>query len=71
MLDEIITNLTGGFTKMITNLTGGITQGVSSLFVGAEGKLTPFAQIALIFGGVSLAMGLCYWCVNFIRSKIG
>lgn len=71
ILTEIISLLTGG----ITGVASGIGQGLSTLAkdvftVTTEGTttLSAFGALVIIFAGISLAMGLCRWVVNFVTS---
>lgn len=55
----------------ITNVAGGIGTGLSSLASSiflAEGSLSVFGALIVIFAGISLAFGLCRWCLGFITS---
>lgn len=72
ILTEIVSLLTGG----ITGIASGIGQGVSSLvqniFIttgeGGVQALSTFGGVVVVFAGVSLAIGLCRWVMNFLTS---
>ncbi len=71
ILTEIVSLLTGG----ITGIASGIGQGVSSLvqnifITTTEGAsaLSTFGGVVVVFAGVSLAIGLCRWVMNFLTS---
>lgn len=71
ILTAIITLLTGG----ITGVASGIGQGLSSLatniFLTGTGEtqsLSVFGSLIIIFAGISLALALCRWMVNFVTS---
>jgi len=73
ILTEIISLLTGG----ITGIASGVGQGVSSLvqniFIVTDGtsgaqSLSTFGGVVVVFAGVSLAIGLCRWVMNFLTS---
>lgn len=66
-LQEIVSLLTGG----IVGIAGGVGTGVSTL-VGdifiSNGALSTFGGVLVVFAGVSLAIGLCRWVMNFLTS---
>lgn len=73
ILTAIIDLLVGG----ITGIAGGIGQGLGDLVqnifltVNAEGAVTglsTFGSVIIIFAGVSLAIGLSRWVVNWVTS---
>lgn len=73
ILTAIIDLLVGG----ITGIAGGIGQGlgdlVQNIFLavneqGAVTGLSTFGSVIIIFAGVSLAIGLSRWVVNWVTS---
>lgn len=72
ILTEIISLLTGG----ITGVAEGIGQGFSTLaeniflVAGTDGgqTLSVFGALVVVFAGISLALGLIRWVLNFITS---
>ena len=71
VLTEIITILTGGITGMATGLGGGLTALVTSIFLDGTGdamKLSVFGGVIIVFAGISLAVGLSRWVVNWVTS---
>ena len=72
VLTEIITLLTSGLTEMAKGIGGGLTSLVTSIFLdtSAEGstKLSVFGGVIIIFAGISLAVGLSRWVVNWVTS---
>lgn len=53
------------------SLGGGLSKLVTSLFLTGTGEtqtLSVFGQVVIIFAGISLALGLARWVVNFITS---
>lgn len=75
ILTEIITLLTAGITQMATGIGGGLTELVKSIFLETSGsgdsavtKLSTFGGVIIIFAGVSLAIGLSRWVVNWVTS---
>ena len=67
LLSEVIGILTGGITGIASGIGTGLSSLVSSIFI-AEGGLTVFGTLVVVFAGISLAMGLCRWVVNFVTS---
>ena len=75
ILTEIIELLTSGITQMATGIGGGLTELVQSIFLETSGtgetavtKLSTFGGVIIIFAGVSLAIGLSRWVVNWVTS---
>lgn len=72
ILTEIISILVAGITGIATGVGEGLTQLVTSIFleVGAEGamQLSVFGGLIVVFAGISLAIGLCRWVVNWLTS---
>ena len=71
ILTEIISLLTGGITGIATGVGSGVSSLVNSIFVDSTGTnpaLTAFGGIVVVFAGVSLAIGLCRWVMNFLTS---
>lgn len=71
VLSEIITLLTSGLTQMATGIGGGLTALVTSIFLEGEGdaaKLSVFGGVIVVFAGISLAIGLSRWVVNWVTS---
>lgn len=70
ILQTIISLITGGITGIATGIGQGLSTLVQSLFFssGETGGLSVFAGVVFIFVGISLAMSLCRWVVNFITS---
>lgn len=71
ILSSIISLLTGGIVPVAEALGGGLSKLVTSLFLSGTGEaqtLSVFGQVVIIFAGISLALGLARWVVNFITS---
>lgn len=75
ILSEIISLLVGGITGVATGIGEGLSTLVQSVFLQTTGSgesavtsLSVFGQIIIIFAGISLAIGLCRWVVNFCTS---
>lgn len=71
IVKSILDILLSGLTDTATSMGKGINDFITSLFVTVTGEtatLTIFAQVALAFMGVALALGLCYGILNFVTS---
>lgn len=71
VLTEIISLLTGGITGIASGIGSGVSSLVTSIFVDTSGTtyaLTAFGAVVVVFAGVSLAIGLCRWVMNFLTS---
>lgn len=72
LLTEIIQLLVGGISGVATGIGGGLSTLATSIFIaeGAEGAktLSVFGGLIVIFAGISLAIGLSRWVVNFVTS---
>lgn len=69
ILQEIITLLTSGITQMATGIGSGLTNLVQNIFLNDDGTgLSEFGGILILFAGLSLAIGLSRWVVNWLTS---
>lgn len=72
VLQEIITLLTGGITSIATGIGNGLKSLVESIFLnpssGDGTALSTFGSLIIVFAGISLAIGLCRWVMNFVTS---
>lgn len=75
IMTEIITLLVGGLKEMATGIGEGLSSLAKAIFLqttGAEGSqttsLSVFGILIVIFAGISLAVGLSRWVVNFVTS---
>lgn len=72
ILTEIISILVGGISGIATGIGEGLANLVTSIFlqVGAEGamELSTFGGVIIVFAGISLAIGLSRWVVNWVTS---
>lgn len=69
ILQAIITILVGG----IEGIAGGVGTGLStlakSIFLDTAGTaLSTMGTLIVVFAGISLAIGLCRWVLNFVTS---
>lgn len=71
ILSQIVSLLTGGIVPVAGSLGEGLSTLVTDLFLSGTGEaqtLSVFGQVVIIFAGISLALGLARWVVNFITS---
>ena len=69
ILKQIIEILVAGITGIASGVGSGLTALAQSIFIGTEpGTLTVFGGLVVVFAGISLAIGLCRWVVNWITS---
>lgn len=71
ILQAIIEILVGGIQGVATGIGEGLSTLAKSIFLtgeaGAE-TLSVFGVLIVSFAGISLAIGLCRWVVNFVTS---
>lgn len=72
ILSQIIEILVGGITGIATGVGTGLSDLVKSIFlVTAEGgttELSTFGVMIVVFAGISLAIGLSRWVLQFLTS---
>lgn len=71
VLTEIVSLLVGGITGVATGIGTGVSSLVSNIFLDGTGdttKLSVFGAVIAVFGGISLAIGLSRWVMNFLTS---
>lgn len=69
LVSEIISILVSGISGIATGIGSGLSTLVSSIFLDAEGTaLSNFGGLIIVFAGVSLAIGLSRWIVNWLTS---
>lgn len=68
IVEEMVNILVSGITAVATGLGTGLSLLVQSIFLSSTGGLSIFGVIILAFGGISLALGLCYKIVNMCTS---
>lgn len=75
LLTEIITLLVGGISGLSTGLGKGLSELAQSIFLTTTGSgetavtsLSVFGSLIVIFAGISLAIGLSKFIVNFVTS---
>lgn len=75
MMKSIIEILVGGITEMAKGIGGGLSTLAQSIFLQTTGdgasattSLSTFGVLIVVFAGISLAVGLSRWVVNFVAS---
>lgn len=69
VLQEIISILVAGISGIATGVGQGLSTLVQALFLGSDSsKLSVFGGLVVVFAGISLAIGLCRWVVDWITS---
>lgn len=72
ILSEIIEILVGGITGIATGIGSGLSTLVQSIFLttgdGGATTLSTFGIMVIVFAGISLAIGLSRWVLNFLTS---
>lgn len=71
ILTEIISILVGGITGVAEGIGGGLQTLATSIFLNGTGdsqKLSVMGTLIVVFAGISLAMGLSRWVLNFVTS---
>ncbi len=73
ILTEIISLLVAGITGLATGIGTGLSNLVQSIFLtvsetGQVEGLSTFGGLIVVFAGVSLAIGLSRWVVNWVTS---
>lgn len=72
LLQEIISLLVSGITGLASGIGSGLSSLVQSIFLeqGTEGamQLSTFGGLIVVFAGISLAIGLSRWVVNWVTS---
>lgn len=75
LLTTIIQLLVGGITGVATGIGEGLSELAQSIFLVTTGSgadatttLSVFGALIVIFAGISLAIGLSRWVVNFVTS---
>lgn len=69
ILNQIIEILIAGITGIAGGIGSGLTTLAQSIFLGGEaGTLSVFGGLVVVFAGISLAIGLCRWVVDWITS---
>lgn len=71
VVTEIISTLTAGISGMATGIGTGLSTLAKSIFLDTTAetnKLSTFGGLIVVFAGISLAVGLSRWVVNWVTS---
>ena len=75
IMQSIIEILVGGISGVAEGVGQGLSTLAQSIFLQTTGtgeaattELSTFGVLIVVFAGISLAIGLCRWVVNFISS---
>lgn len=75
IMQEIIEILVGGISGVATGIGQGLSTLAQNLMLVTSGegasavtKLSTFGNLVVVFAGISLAIGLSRWVVNFVAS---
>ena len=75
IMQAIIEILVGGISGVATGIGQGLSTLAQSVFLQTTGEgasaatsLSTFGVLVVVFAGISLAIGLSRWVVNFIAS---
>ena len=71
ILNAIIEILVGGISGVATGIGEGLSTLAQSIFLTGTGPsqtLSTFGVLIVCFAGISLAVGLSRWVVNFVSS---
>ena len=69
IVSQIIEILVSGISGIATGIGGGITELVKAIFFTTSGETTTmslFGIMIVVFAGVSLAIGLSRWVLQFL-----
>ena len=71
IVTAIIEILVSGITGVATGIGQGFSDLAEGIFLTTAGDTTTlsvFGTLIIVFAGISLALGLCRWVVNFLGS---
>ena len=75
IMQSIIEILVGGITQVAQGIGSGLSSLAKSVFLTTVGQgesatetLSTFGVLIVVFAGISLAIGLSRWVVNFVAS---
>ena len=71
VVSSIIEILVSGITGIATGIGSGLTELVKSIFFTTSGEtttLSTFGIMIVVFAGISLAIGLSRWVLQFLTS---
>ena len=75
VITSIIETLVAGITGIASGIGSGLTELVSGIFFTTTGTgsdavttISVFGTMIVVFAGISLAIGLCRWVLQFLTS---
>lgn len=75
IMQAVIEILVGGITQVAKGIGSGLSTLAQSVFLQTTGEgdqaqttLSTFGVLIIVFAGISLAIGLSRWVVNFVAS---
>ena len=72
IMQSVIEILVGGITQVAQGIGSGLSTLAKSVFLTSAGDgqetLSTFGVLIIVFAGISLAIGLSRWVVNFVAS---
>ncbi len=75
IMQAVVEILVGGISGVATGIGSGLSTLAQSIFLQTTGSgdsqtttLSVFGVLIVVFAGISLAVGLCRWVVNFVSS---
>lgn len=75
IMQAVIEILVGGITQVAQGIGSGLSTLAQSVFLQTSGtgetattSLSTFGVLIVVFAGISLAIGLSRWVVNFVAS---
>lgn len=71
IVDAIVGILTEGITGVATGVGAGLSTLAEAIFFSGTGEqqtLSVLGTLIIVFAGISLALALCRWVVNFLTS---
>lgn len=71
LVEEIVGILVAGITGIASGIGEGLSTLASAIFFTTSGETTGLSVLGICivaFAGISLAMGLCRWVLNFFTS---
>ena len=72
ILTDIVELMVGGITGIASGIGSGLSTLVQSVFLqtgeGGATELSVFGTMIIVFAGISLAIGLSRWVVQFLTS---
>ena len=72
IMQSVIEILVGGITQVAQGIGSGLSTLAKSVFLTSTGDgqetLSTFCVLIIVFAGISLAIGLSRWVVNFVAS---